>query len=718
MEYHSAGSQHPLAVSTTNTAPSIASSSASSSQRYGSTRDYIEQSISPIDTYTGREMGEKSLASPGRGARQAAAALLSWSNVAYSVKVKNKEQNSMRSLLHGISGEVFPGEVIGLLGPSGAGKTTLLNILSGRIEGGVLSGQVNFRGRKRVPGVFKRRVAYVEQEDMMFPMLTVEETIMFAARLRLADRKYTQLQKVERVASIMHQLRLSHVKSSRIGDALNRGVSGGERKRVSIGVGLVTDPDMIVLDEPTSGLDSNSAEMVVELVRDITRSRGIASIMTVHQPNANMLTCFDRVLLLSQGHLVFFGPAADALDYFESKGYPCPLRQNPADFFIDMMSLNNRSPQDLEASRRRIEHLAQSFGAHKLGTVAGERSLSYGGLYENRPFAAHSPTAVAAAAAAAGASITTGTASTAVGLRMNDSMYWGTPEADDTAPPERASWMFELRTLAQRDAITTVRHFTFLSAVGLNTVSVLLLLGLLFFQLGNAVESIQNRIGLFFALTLNSTYGVMSHYLYVYFKAKDIMLSERGSGSYRMTTFYLAKLVIYLPFAVLSSWIYFVGIYFMAGLQPVATKAFSSLALFTVLIVVTLAVTLMVGSFVSTYDLASVIAALTVTTWVIFGGHLANAGELLPVIKWMQYISPAFYIYEGMVRTEFTGLELHCKANNGMCMARGDDVIKLYKLDQFTVGQCALIGVGMAVGYNALAYLALRWKAKPRYLWI
>ncbi|KAJ2172398.1 hypothetical protein EV181_007631, partial [Coemansia sp. RSA 532] len=227
----------------------------------------------------------------------------------------------------------------------------------------------------RVPGVFKRRVAYVEQEDMMFPMLTVEETIMFAAKLRLADRNYTQLQKVERVASVMQQLRLSHVKSSRIGDALNRGVSGGERKRVSIGVGLVTDPDMLVLDEPTSGLDSNSAEMVVELVRDITRSRGISSVMTVHQPNANMLACFDRVLLLSQGHLVYFGSANQAIDYFEAKGFPCPMRQNPADFFIDLMSLNNRSPQDLANSKRRIEYLAQSFNDSDKPTA--KLSLSY-----------------------------------------------------------------------------------------------------------------------------------------------------------------------------------------------------------------------------------------------------------------------------------------------------------------------------------------------------
>ncbi|KAJ1645907.1 hypothetical protein J3B02_004047 [Coemansia erecta] len=662
----------------------------SSQQQFGSTQDFMDQPLSPLED---TPKVENSL-----GFINHQQPLLSWNSVTYSVKVKDKQKSSIRTLLHGISGEIYPGEVVGLLGPSGAGKTTLLNILAGRIEGGVLNGKVEFRGKKRVPGVFKRRVAYVEQEDIMYPMLTVEETIMFAAKLRLTEKHYTQLEKIERVANVMQQLRLSHVKRSRIGDALNRGVSGGERKRVSIGVGLVTDPDMIVLDEPTSGLDSNSAEMVVELVRGITRTRGISSVMTVHQPNANMLRCFDRILLLSQGRLVYFGKTSEAIDYFESMGYPCPLRQNPADFFIDLMSLNNRSPEDLENSKRRIEQLARSF--HPAQHPTAKLSLSYGGLYE--------PPFDPAKTISAG------------GIQLATESSWpsSTSSIDNEDMPRRASWIYELKTLAIRDAITTLRHFTFLSAVGLNSVSVLLLLGLLFFKLGNEIESIQNRIGLFFALTLNSTYGVMSHYLYVYYKAKDIMLTERGSGSYRMSTFYLAKIVVYLPVAIFSSWIYFIGIYYMAGLQNIASKVFVSLSLFTVLIVVTLGVTLLVGSFVGTYDLASVVAALIVTTWVIFGGHLANAGDLLPVISWMQYISPAFYVYEGMVRTEFTGLTLHCKANNGLCMARGDDVIKLYKLDQFTVGQCALIVICMACLYNLLAYVSLRWKAKPKYLWI
>ncbi|KAJ2839112.1 hypothetical protein J3B02_006324, partial [Coemansia erecta] len=186
------------------------------------------------------------------------APILSWSNLNYDVKTKQ----GSRCLLHDISGSIYPGELVAIMGSSGAGKTTLLNVLSGRVQGGRLYGEINFDGSKRNPHNFKRMLAYVEQDDLMFPQLTVDETLLASAGLRLPDEKYTKADKRERVDTVMRDLRLSHVKDTRIGGYGARGVSGGERKRVSIGVELVTDPAILVLDEPSSGLDSSSAEMV------------------------------------------------------------------------------------------------------------------------------------------------------------------------------------------------------------------------------------------------------------------------------------------------------------------------------------------------------------------------------------------------------------------------------------------------------------------------
>ncbi|KAJ2376352.1 hypothetical protein GGI05_007017, partial [Coemansia sp. RSA 2603] len=126
-------------------------STTSSQQQFGSTQDFMEQPLSPLSPLS--PLTNYPTPAPAHPAQPINhRPLLSWKDVTYSVKIKDKEKASMRTLLHGLSGEIYPGEVIGLLGPSGAGKTTLLNILAGRIEGGILNGKVEFRGKKRIPG--------------------------------------------------------------------------------------------------------------------------------------------------------------------------------------------------------------------------------------------------------------------------------------------------------------------------------------------------------------------------------------------------------------------------------------------------------------------------------------------------------------------------------------------------------------------------------------
>ncbi|KAJ1844670.1 hypothetical protein LPJ70_002849, partial [Coemansia sp. RSA 2708] len=477
---------------------------------------------------------------PHRGSPNASAissppeVILKWDNLLYEVKAK--EKGSWRTILNEISGEACAGETIAIIGSSGAGKTTLLNALSGRIIGGRLSGSILYRGAKRHPGHFKRISAYVQQDDLMHPMLTVQETLAYASKLRLPNKHYSAADKTERVNTVIQQLRLEAARNTRIGDAKTRGVSGGERKRVSIGTELLTDPRLLFLDEPTSGLDSNSSELVVELVKSISQEQGIATLMTIHQPNARIFNTFDKVILLSQGRIVYFGPTATAIEYFASIGFQCPMHENPADYFVDLMTLDYRSEEALAKSKDQVQALADKFAEL---TDAQEKSSIGKGL------------------GAQGEEIS----------------------ADEFDVP-RNNWFYEYSTLARRDWVNILRNVPFLSGQIVQSIFMALLIGFMFFYLKHDAKSVQNRLGVLFIIVVNSSFPIVMPMLSLFFTERDIMIRERSSATFRVTSFYVSKATTYLPIAYICNLFFFVGVYFISHLTFDAGKFFIGLATF------------------------------------------------------------------------------------------------------------------------------------------
>ena len=256
-------------------------------------------------------------------------AALQFENVSYQLNGKY--------ILEDVRGLVNPGQIMAIMGASGAGKTTFLDILARKNKRGNVSGDIYVNGEHVSDGDFKSVIGFVDQEDAMMPTLTVHETILNSALLRL-PRDMGRIVKEAKVLEVEKQLGITHIRDQLIGseESGGRGISGGEKRRVGIACELVTSPSILFLDEPTSGLDSHNAYNVVECLVNLARTYNRTVVFTIHQPRSNIVALFDQLVLLAKGRTVYSGPFSRCQHYFDSIGYPCPPGFNIADYLVDL----------------------------------------------------------------------------------------------------------------------------------------------------------------------------------------------------------------------------------------------------------------------------------------------------------------------------------------------------------------------------------------------
>ncbi|KAL3640671.1 ABC transporter G member 23 [Castilleja foliolosa] len=241
-------------------------------------------------------------------------------------------------ILKSVSFSARTSEILAIVGPSGTGKSSLLRILSGRVRDRDFDPKcIKLNDRKITSQAHMRKICgFVAQDDILFPLLTVKETLMFSARFRLKDSSYPERE--DRVNSLMHELGLMHVANSFVGDEENRGISGGERKRVSIGVDVINDPPILFLDEPTSGLDSSSALQVIELLSSMARAKQRTIVLSIHQPSYRIIQCIPNFLILSHGSVAHNG-SIESLELAISRlGLNIPPQLNPLEFSMEIIS--------------------------------------------------------------------------------------------------------------------------------------------------------------------------------------------------------------------------------------------------------------------------------------------------------------------------------------------------------------------------------------------
>ena len=269
-------------------------------------------------------------------------AALQFQNVSYQLNGKQ--------ILHGVRGIAQPGQIMAIMGASGAGKTTFLDILARKNKRGMTTGDFYVNGERILDSEFKSVIGFVDQEDTMLPTLTVHETILNSALLRL-PRDMGKKVKEAKVFEVERQLGIYHIRNQLIGsdEGRGRGVSGGEKRRIGIACELVTSPSILFLDEPTSGLDAFNAFNVIECLVTLARSYNRTVIFTIHQPRSNIVSLFDQLILLAKGRTVYSGPFPKCQQYFDSIGYTCPPGFNIADYLVDLTMHAGREDIPAEA---------------------------------------------------------------------------------------------------------------------------------------------------------------------------------------------------------------------------------------------------------------------------------------------------------------------------------------------------------------------------------
>lgn len=320
-------------------------------------------SIATVDVEDQREEKESKMSwSMSRGSNSALDLLsadkakdsqLTFKDVTYSVRTKS----GTKDILHGISGSCNSGEVLAIMGPSGAGKTCLIDLLTLESKVGDSVGDVRINGEVMSKDIFTKYCATVPQQDKHWAFLTCRETVAFAADLCL---NLPAEEKAARVDAILNTMGLAGCANTKVGNPFFSGLSGGQKRRLSLAVVLLSNPLVLFLDEPTSGLDAAAAASIMRFLKGLAVAANICIVCTIHQPSSAVYNGFDRVMLLSQGKVAFLGAAADALPHFTRAGFPMPPNTNPAEFMLDLVNAEFTDPASVEEVLRAWESKARS----------------------------------------------------------------------------------------------------------------------------------------------------------------------------------------------------------------------------------------------------------------------------------------------------------------------------------------------------------------------
>merc|ERR1711865_732530 len=521
-------------------------------------------------------------------------------------------------ILHKVSGEAQPGEIIALMGPSGSGKTSLMNVLSGRAT--YQEGTISINGNGLEKDGMKRfmsKVAYVKQHDVFFEELTVRDQLTYTAQFRIPDTNIDKNVRQEHIRTEVNRI-IKLLRLTKVADSQIFMCSGGEKKRVNIGTELITDPKIIMLDEPTSGLDSASAVSLLNVLKDLA-NQGKTIITSIHQPNSASFLNFDKLLMLSDGNVVFFGKPRDSLDYLRTKGYKCPDGYNLADHWMNMLVTDSSVEEERkEAAEKKIDGNETSRGVSIKKSESPRFCLQL--AWDNDAIATRMDVVDE--------------------IQTDSGRRSSSFEVDHGESKYTTSWWTQFYTLTHR-ALNKSKS-TVMSPINLlKTVAIGIVVGLVFLGQTYTENDVFNIYSYFFFTMVFWVMSGMFEALFAFPQERVIILKERATASYRLSAYFASCTVADLPVFLFMPGIYMLISYWMIVPTLGFTTFIAIIGISFLSVMTGQAMGFLIGAGFDDVQVGQAVATVVVLFLMLLGGFFARN---IPVwLAWIGYLSPFMY---------------------------------------------------------------------------
>ncbi|KAI3886396.1 hypothetical protein MKX03_036683 [Papaver bracteatum] len=554
--------------------------------------------------------------------------VLTWEDLCVRVPSSGSKGDD-NAIIEGLNGYAQPGEVLAIMGPSGSGKSTLLGALAGRLASNTRqsSGLIQVNGRKQ--RLAFGTSAYVTQDDTLTTTLTVEEAVYYSALFQLPD-SMTTLEKKERVETTIKDMRLYEARNTKIGGWSAKGISGGQKRKVSICIEILTRPKLLFLDEPTSGLDSAAAYHVMNRIVKLSQQHRLTVIASIHQPSSEVFSLFHNLCLLSSRKTIYFGPVSAANEFFALNGFPCPTIGNPSDHYLRI--INKDFDQDIE----------QATGDEVI-TTTEEAIYKLVESYKSSPVLQQ------------------------VKQREGSILEKGS----------QASFLTQSVVLTRRSFVNMYRDLGYYwlrlgAYIGLGVC-----IGSIFFSIGGSFGSIQARGSVLLFVVSFLTFMAIGGFP-SFVKDMKIFGRERLNGHYGVAAFVMGNTLSSIPYLLMISLKPGVFAYYLVGLH----KGYEHFLFFALLLFICMmlveSLMMIVASIVPDFLMGIIVGAG------IQGAMILNAGFFrlpndLPKPLWkypMYYISFHRYANEGFYKNEFQGLQFPNSQIGGSSTISGEEVLK------------------------------------------